>query len=119
MEALKFCHENHVREASAPSLQSEICKMKAFIFSLGACLSLFWGALTAQAATVWTGPTITYTQPAAVPSQPENQDPLTPKVVLTRALSSGMFNAVSETFYTHNVSPAGTEWSVGSLENYA
>jgi len=119
MEALKFCHENHVREASAHSIQNKICKMKAFTFSLSVCLSLFPGAFTVRAATVWTGPIITYTQPAANPSQPENQDPLTPKVVLTRALSSGMFNAVNETFYTHNVSPAGTEWAVGSLDNYA
>jgi hypothetical protein len=30
-----------------------------------------------------------------------------------------MFNGVSETFYTHNVSPADTEWAVGFLTNYA
>jgi len=30
-----------------------------------------------------------------------------------------MFNGVSETFYTHNVSPAGTAWAVGSLADYA
>jgi glucose/arabinose dehydrogenase len=30
-----------------------------------------------------------------------------------------MFNAVTETFFTHNVSPADTEWAAGDLTNYA
>ena len=75
--------------------------------------------LQSPAATVWSGPLITYTQPASDPTQAANRDQLTASVSLTRAALSGMFNGVSETFYTHNVSPADTEWAVGFLTNYA
>src|SRR5262249_12515348 len=74
---------------------------------------------SSPAATVWSGPLITYTQPAPDPTQAANRDQLTPGVSLTRGALSGMFNGVSETSYTHNVSPADTEWAVGFLTNYA
>ncbi len=75
--------------------------------------------LQAGAATVWTGQTITYTQTSPYPNPPDDRDQLTAKVSLTRALTSGLFNGVTETTYTHDVSPADTEWAVGSLANYA
>ena len=75
--------------------------------------------LRGRAATVWTGPPITYTQTSPYPNPPGDRDQLTPSVSLTRALTSGLFNGVSESSYAHNVSPAGTEWAVGSLANYA
>src|SRR6266550_3865876 len=68
-----------------------------------------------HAATVWTGPPIAYSQPGTNPTLPANQDRLTPKVWLTRAATAGLFNAVTETFYTKPTSPAGTEWAVGAL----
>jgi glucose/arabinose dehydrogenase len=71
------------------------------------------------AATVWTGPLTTYTQPAPDPTQAANQDQLTANVAITRGQTSGIFNAVTETFYTHNISPADTQWAVGSLADYA
>src|SRR4051794_4992021 len=83
------------------------------------CLAVLSGSLSGRAATVWNGPLITYNQPAPDPTQAANRDQLTPNVSLTRALTSGMFNGVSESFYTHNVSPAGTEWAVGELADYA
>jgi hypothetical protein len=75
--------------------------------------------MSSRAATVWNGPLTTYVQPAPDPAQAANRDQLTPNVSLTRGSTSGMFNGVSETFYTHDFSPAGTEWAVGSLANYA
>jgi hypothetical protein len=75
--------------------------------------------LLAPAATVWNGPVITYNQPGTDPTQPANQDRLTDKVWLSRGSSSGMINARTETFYTHFVSPADTEWALGTLENFA
>jgi hypothetical protein len=72
-----------------------------------------------QAATIWTGPIITYTQPGTDPTQPANQDRLTDAVWITRGSSMGIFNAVTESSYTHDVSPAGTRWAYGSLANYA
>src|SRR5712671_3419280 len=74
--------------------------------------------LIGHSATVWNGPTITFTQSAPYPSAGD-RDQLTPNVSLTRASTSGMFNGVTETFYTHNVSPADTGWAVGSLSDYA
>jgi len=94
--------------------------MKSCIhYLLSIWLILCLGALSAHTATIWTGPLITYTQPSPDPTQPANQDPLTPDVALTRAVSSGMFNAVNETTYTHNYSPSNTEWAVGTLDNYS
>jgi len=61
-----------------------------------------------QAATVWNGPILSYTQPSLDPAQPANQDRLTANVWLTRASSSGLFDAATESAFTHGTSPAGT-----------
>jgi len=73
--------------------------------------------LLGRAATVWTGPLITYNQPSPDPTQAANQDRITPHVWLTRAASKGLFNAFSETNATA-LSPADTEWAFGTLDNY-
>src|SRR4051812_11625456 len=82
------------------------------------CLPALSGPLSSHASTVWTGPLITYTQPAPDPSQAANQDQLTENVSITRLVNSGIFNGVTESAYAHHVSPADTEWAVGSLDNY-
>jgi hypothetical protein len=77
-------------------------------------------AISAHAATVWNGPTISFTKSNyANPLLAENQDRLTANVWITRASSQGLFNANTESRFTHFLSPAGTEWANGSLENYA
>lgn len=86
---------------------------------MGLCLAGLSGPLRGRAATVWNGPLITYTQPAPDPTQAANRDPLTSNVALTRGVSAGLFNGVTETVYAHNLSPANTEWAVGALANYA
>ena len=74
----------------------------------------------ARAATVWNGPTISFTKSNyANPLLAENQDRLTANVWITRGSSRGLFNAKTESSFTHYLSPAGTEWANGSLENYA
>src|SRR5580765_7627818 len=74
----------------------------------------------ARAATVWNGPTISFTKSNyANPLLAQNQDRLTANVWITRGSSQGLFNANTESHFTHYVSPAGTEWANGSLENYA
>ena len=80
------------------------------------CLCAF--AWLGNAATVWNGPLIVYRQPTADPTQVSNQDRLTPDVWLTRAASKGLFNAFYETNAT-TLSPTNTEWSFGTLDNYA
>src|SRR5882672_2739310 len=77
-------------------------------------------AISAHAATVWDGPTIRFTKSNyANPLLAENQDRLTANVWITRGSSQGLFNANTESSFTHYLSPAGTEWANGSLENYA
>ncbi len=73
-----------------------------------------------KGATVWTGPPTTFTKAAgADPTLPANQDRITPNVWITRAGTTGIYNAKSETSFTHAVSPAGTEWANGTITNYA
>jgi PEP-CTERM motif len=74
---------------------------------------------SAQGSVVWNGPTIAYTQPGSDPTQPANQDRLTSDVWLTRGSSQGLFNAATESFYTHFFSPENTEWAYGELANYS
>jgi glucose/arabinose dehydrogenase len=88
-------------------------------YVLASVFAFFNLSVGGRAATIWTGPIITYTQPAPDPTQPANQDLLTTNVSLTRAVSSGMFNGITETSYTHDFSPADTEWAVGTLDQYA
>jgi len=87
----------------------------------GLCWLCFWLAapVAGKAATIWNGPLITFTQAAPYPNPPGDRDQLTPDVSLTRASTSGLFNGVSETFYTKPTSPADTEWAVGNLADYA
>jgi len=85
----------------------------------GLALALSWTLVFyADAATVWNGPAITYSQPASDPTQATNQDRITAHVWLTRAASGGLFNAATETAATAD-SPADTEWAFGTLGNYA
>ncbi len=83
------------------------------------CVSLAGAVPITPAATIWTGPTITYSQPGTDPTQPANQDRLTPNVWLTRGSSQGLFNAKTEAGFTHSLSPADTEWADGTTANFS
>jgi hypothetical protein len=72
-------------------------------------------AMSAGAATIWNGPAITFTQV----SGSDSVDQLAPDVGLTRGATQGLYNAVSESGYTHNFSPADTAWAFGELADYA
>src|SRR5450755_2828339 len=81
--------------------------------------------MATEAATIWNGPLITFTQASPYPNPPGDRDQLTPNVALTRGTpshgsgSGGIFNAVNETFFNNGISPADTEWAVGNLADYA
>jgi hypothetical protein len=76
-------------------------------------------ALAADAATIWTGPQITFSKASgADPNQPANQDRITPAVWITRGDTMGIYNAAAETGYSDG-SPAGTEWAYGTTANVA
>src|SRR5262245_5328058 len=70
------------------------------------------GATTSAAPIVWTGLTHQFSKAAgADPSLPENQDPITSRVALTRGASGGIYNVVSESLSDITMSPADTEWA--------
>ncbi|HVM50544.1 MAG TPA: PQQ-dependent sugar dehydrogenase [Candidatus Acidoferrum sp.] len=76
--------------------------------------------LELSAATVWTGPVTNFTDlDGSDPTQPRNQDRLTANVWITRGSSQGIYNAATETGFTHFFSPQDTEWANGTLANYA
>ncbi len=78
------------------------------------------GSSPAAAATIWNGPTTTFTKAdSSDPTLPQNQDRLTSNVWLTRGANHGLYNAMSESLYSHFFSPADTEWSYGQLADYA
>jgi hypothetical protein len=77
-------------------------------------------ATNVESAIIWNGPTITFTKLAGSdPTQAANQDRLTPDIWITRGGVQGLYNAKTEASYTHNSSPADTEWAFGELANYA
>jgi glucose/arabinose dehydrogenase len=84
------------------------------------CLVAFSSPMTSPAATIWTGsPTNFVNIAGSDPNQPANQDRLTANVWITRGAFQGIWNAATETGFTHFSSPQGTEWSDGLLANYA
>lgn len=85
---------------------------------MGLCLATLSGPLNGRAATIWTGPATTFVNAAGSdPAQAVNQDRLTPNVWITRGSSEGIFNAKTETLFTHFLSPADTEWAEGTTAN--
>jgi glucose/arabinose dehydrogenase len=87
---------------------------------MGLCLAILSGPLSGRAATIWTGPTTTFVNNAGSdPTQAANQDRMTPNVWITRGGSQGIYNAKTESSYTHNFSPADTEWAYGTTAIYS
>jgi hypothetical protein len=66
---------------------------------------------------VWTGANITFTKAAnSDAGLAANQDRITTSVAITRGTSGGeIFNAVTESDATKNVSPRATKWAVGNI----
>ena len=89
---------------------------------LGLCAAMMLSCISAQGqgVTIWDGSVTTFTEASGADgSQPADQDRLTPAVWITRNVTQGLFNAATESGYTHFVSPADTAWAYGSLNNYA
>jgi glucose/arabinose dehydrogenase len=89
---------------------------------MGLCLAALSGPLGGRAATIWNGPPMTFTKAGfADPTQPANQDRLTPNVWLTRDNTEGLYNKHLESSYDklNRTSPVDTEWAYGTTANYA
>src|SRR5438552_3852105 len=83
------------------------------------CLVAFCDSLSARAATIWNGPTTNFVNNAGSdPTEPANQDRLTDSVWITRGALEGIYNAATESSFTHFSSPRGTEWSDGALADH-
>ena len=69
--------------------------------------------------TIWTGTNKTFSKAdGADHTQASNQDRLTSNVSITRANDGGqIFNISKESAANKNSSPAGTTWSIGSINN--
>jgi len=71
-----------------------------------------------HAATIWDGPTTTFSKPSGADwTDPSYQDHLTDNVWLTRGATRGLFNIRVESSYAFFFSPADTEWADGSTTN--
>jgi len=87
---------------------------------LGLCVTVLSAPLGGHAATIWNGPVTNFSKADfADPTQEANQDRLTPNVWITRDSSLGIYNAATESFFSHFSSPAGTEWANGTTANYS
>src|SRR5258707_10625432 len=72
------------------------------------------------APTIWSGPLLSFTKAnGANGSLAANQDRMTSDIWLARGATQGLFNAETESAFTHFLSPSGTEWANGMLANYA
>src|ERR1035441_5223037 len=67
--------------------------------------------LVTEAATIWNGPPVSE-------SNASEPDKITANVWITRGGSQGLYNAKTETSFTHFFSPADTEWADGTTANY-
>jgi hypothetical protein len=85
---------------------------QALLFSLALCVGWLGSPRQSFAAPiVWTGPTISFAKSSgADPTLPQNQDFLTPQVILTRGSVQGIFNIALETGFA-STSPADTQWA--------
>lgn len=118
---MKLPHPVHPSETEFKIPRAQVPGVVALLSTLAlAALTVFGWPVTALAATIWTGPPLTFTKAAAAdPTLAANQDRLTPNVWITRGSTQGIYNAKTESSFTHLVSPAGTEWAYGTTANYA
>ncbi|WP_075343285.1 hypothetical protein [Tenacibaculum agarivorans] len=68
---------------------------------------------------IWSGPNITFTKASGTnPTDPKNQDNITPSVSITRSTAGGqIFNIEQEDAASKEVSPRGTKWAVGNISD--
>ena len=67
---------------------------------------------------IWDGATITFSkEPESDPTVEPNQDRITDKVWITRGNDGGqIYNAVTESSANKDLSPDGTKWALGTLD---
>lgn len=92
--------------------------MKTLIL-LMLCMVLFLTA-NIMGQTIWNDGFITFTKADyADHTRAANQDRITSNVWITRKTLQGVFNIKTESGYNNNVSPADTEWALGTTATYS
>lgn len=97
-----------------PNVYRFVASRKHLAGILALLVAAYGGVNAPAAPTIWTGPTINFTNVAAA-----NVDQITASVGLTRGASQGLYNSVTEVGFTHFLSPQNTEWANGTTANYA
>jgi hypothetical protein len=83
-------------------------------YKLPVCLAVFIlvPSMNVSAQEIWSGLTYSFTKSGGSdPSLPENQDPISPGVVLSRGSTGGLINIASESGFVASISPEFTEWA--------
>jgi hypothetical protein len=88
------------------------CSRGVLSVCLGATFVSFALSTVTLGQEVWSGLTLTFTKEAFSDyALPENQDMITPNVVLTRGPAGGLINAAWESGFAIGTSPEFTEWA--------
>ena len=67
---------------------------------------------------IWSGPNIEFKKEVGDdPKDKLNQDEITSSVSITRGNNGEIYNAISEEKAQKGISPLGTQWAIGSVEN--
>jgi hypothetical protein len=110
---------DHVHPYPTLKMNPRLSSPQAITTAIAAMALWFATLPQAYSATLWDGPLTTFTEAAGADTTlPANQDRLTANVWITRGSSQGIYNKETESFYTHNSSPAGTAWAFGTLANF-
>lgn len=92
-------------------VRAACCVRAGVVVSVLVLLAIVTSSSTVFAATIWTGPMLSFTYAGGGnPALEANQDRITESVWITRGENSGIFNANSEDFFVSN-SPEGTAWA--------
>jgi len=94
-------------------------RARALAISITALAFLLLSRSPTMAATIWSGPTITFSETSTDSSMAVNQDRITAHVWITRGGTQGIFNIEQEPSFAHFSSPRDTAWADGTLANYA
>ncbi|MCA9309861.1 MAG: hypothetical protein KDA21_01565 [Phycisphaerales bacterium] len=85
------------------------------VLAAAAAATMTSAGLAGTGPTVWSGYDYSFSKSAFG----SEQDQITDNVAITRGNVAGIFNAVSETSYSSNFSPAGTVWAFGHAADWA
>jgi hypothetical protein len=89
-----------------------ICAQVKYALALAIAIAVLLPTSPVHAQAVWSGLTKTFTKAAfSNHTLPQNQDMLTPNVILTRGDAGGLINIAAESLFNLSASPVQTKWA--------